>query len=152
MPRSPRSWSPRRRKPAAWSSPTTRRWGRRVWAPAPDHALRLPAPGFDLAAGRSAGTLTVRVAAHSPCSATPSFDPGPAFADAPADGQARTLLPGESAAFRFPLARERAGVPAAAPRLLTANALSGRGLRGATWIDPRTADAADPMSVRSAGS
>ena len=124
--------------------------GRRVWATAPDHALKLPEPGFGLTAERSADALTVRVTAHT-LLRDAVVDPGPSLADAPADEQARTLLPGETALFRFPLARERAGVPAAEPRLFTANALSGRGRREATETS-RTAAAADPMSVRSAGS
>ncbi|BAM03312.1 glycoside hydrolase family 2 protein [Phycisphaera mikurensis] len=123
--------------------------GRRVWAPAPDHAMHLPEPRFDLAAERSAGTLAVTVTAHT-LLRDAVVDPGPSLADAPADEQTRTLLPGETALFRFPLARERAGVPAAGPRLFSANAFSGRGRREAT--EPRTAATADPMSVRSADS
>ena len=121
--------------------------GRRVWAPAPDHALALPPARHRLDKLRTAGELVIRLTAETLLrDAVVNPGPGSAWADAPADEQARTLLPGEAAVFRFPLPPD---APPAEPTLRTANGLSGRGPL-LQIPDPRTVAAPDPMSVRSA--
>ncbi len=121
--------------------------GRRVWAPAPDHTLALPPARHRLDKLSTSGELVIRLTAETLLrDAMVSPGPGPAWADAPADEQTRTLLPGEAAVFRFPLPPDAAP---AAPTLRTANDLSGRGPMLQT-PDPRTVAAPDPMSVRSA--
>ena len=101
--------------------------GRRVWAPAPDRALAIPPARYRLDKLSTAGELVIRLTAETLLrDVVISPGPGPAWADAPADEQARTLLPGEAAVFRFPL--PPGTDPATArPTLSTANALSGRG-------------------------